>query len=439
MKANKAIMMKVLGVILITAAASALQEWNWQAWQTPQAQPEQDELYRLLKEQRSCPGTKVEGEAVGELTRSELHTAIAAVARGTLQQRLQLNGRQRSYVYTLEQLGLRADTAAAEEAIWRLGRSGSLAERMQAVQDGCDIPLTYFIDDAVLRDCVQEISRQEGVWMDAAAARQQIDGQLKNQKGGQLKLPQRTVTTAAQLMDPEIFKDVLGAYQTTYDLRQSGRSRNLSLAAEKINGIILQPGEAFSFNAAVGPVTAEEGYQEGSVLVNGQYVPGVGGGICQISTTLYAAVLKSELTVTERHNHGFPASYIPMGLDAAVAAEAGLDFCFFNNTEFPICLWAYADDGFAEVRIYGTEVRKPERQLSFYTEMAVREEKPEPVIQLDASKPIGYRCVLQEGRQGGRVDTYRQITENGTEKVERISVSYYKSSADWICVGTGER
>ena len=174
-------------------------------------------------------------------------------------------------------------------------------------------------------------------------------------------------------------------------------------------------------------------------MVNGQYVTGVGGGICQIITTLYAAVLKSELTVTERHNHGFPASYIPMGLDAAVAAEAGLDFCFFNNTEFPICLWAYADDGFAEVRIYGTEVRKPERQLSFYTEMAVREEKPEPVIQLDASKPIGYRCVLQEGRQGGRVDTYRQITENGTEKVERISVSYYKSSADWICVGTGER
>ena len=168
-----------------------------------------------------------------------------------------------------------------------------------------------------------------------------------------------------------------------------------------------------------------------------RYIPGIGGGICQISTTLYTAVLKAELQVLERHNHGLPASYAVPGMDAAVAVEAAIDLRFRNNSANPIYIEAWAEEGTAEVKIYGTETRSSDRYVFFRTERSSWEERPAPVICEDGTKPAGYREVIEAGYQGGQIDTYKVISEGGRLTEEKISSSYYRSTPDRILVGTG--
>ncbi|MBO8159809.1 VanW family protein [Thermosyntropha sp.] len=144
----------------------------------------------------------------------------------------------------------------------------------------------------------------------------------------------------------------LASYTTWYDSSLIDRSHNLSMAAKAINGSVVRPGEVFSFNSVVGERTFAAGYRDALVIIGGKFTPGVGGGICQVSSTLYNAVLLAGLPVVERHNHTLAVAYVPLGFDATVAY--GLqDFKFKNNTDSPLYIITEVGAGKLTVSIYG--------------------------------------------------------------------------------------
>ena len=151
----------------------------------------------------------------------------------------------------------------------------------------------------------------------------------------------------------KLFNSELASYSTRYNQGQANRSANVANAASRINGKILLPGEIFSFNETVGKRTVANGFKPAPEYVNGQSVTGIGGGTCQVSTTLYSAVLYANLQVVSRRNHSMSVAYVPLGQDATVT-DGGIDFKFKNNTAYPVKIKASAGGGKITVTIIGT-------------------------------------------------------------------------------------
>lgn len=231
-------------------------------------------------------------------------------------------------------------------------------------------------------------------------------------------------------------KDVLGSFTTVYTSSGASRSSNIQNGCRLIDGSLVYPGEEFSSLEKVLPFTAANGYQEAGSYLNGKVVDSLGGGICQVTTTLYNAVLLAELQVTERYNHSMTISYVPLAMDAAVAQSANKDFRFVNNTDAPIYIEGHVKDKTITFQIYGQESRSKSRQIRYETE--VREATPPAadVITPDGSHPIGY-ITVDGGYTGYKTTLWKVETENGTE-VSRTQVnkSNYKMVPRTATVGT---
>lgn len=143
--------------------------------------------------------------------------------------------------------------------------------------------------------------------------------------------------------------EIISMYTTNYN-HKIARATNVCLAASQINGKVILPGETFSFLSSITPRTRENGYVVATVFSGGKVSKGIGGGICQVSSTLYAAVLGTDCVVNERHAHSLPVSYIPKGMDATVSSP-NLDFRFTNTYDYPIMLTVSADTGVLTVAI----------------------------------------------------------------------------------------
>ena len=165
-----------------------------------------------------------------------------------------------------------------------------------------------------------------------------------------LKILYPKVTT--NMIGTEAFPDLLSSFSTNYNARDTDRTTNLKLAANKINGTVLMPGETFSYNQVVGARTIAAGYKEAPIYVQGQVVDGLGGGICQITSTLYNAVLYANLEIVERSNHQFVPSYVTASRDATVV-YGSIDFKFKNNRNYPIKLICSVANGVASFQIFG--------------------------------------------------------------------------------------
>lgn len=157
----------------------------------------------------------------------------------------------------------------------------------------------------------------------------------------------------AETLQSKLFADVLASYNTYYGSSTANRSANVARAASLLNGAVIAPGGIFSFNDRVGKRTTYNGFYTAPEYVNGETVQGIGGGTCQVSTTLYCAVLYAGLDIVSRTNHMFTVSYAPLGQDATVADD-GVDFQFSNNTNYPIKISAYTDGSSIYVDIIGT-------------------------------------------------------------------------------------
>jgi len=134
--------------------------------------------------------------------------------------------------------------------------------------------------------------------------------------------------------------ETIGTFTTEFDSPKSARGKNIKLAAEKIDRIIIESGQEFSYNEAVGPSTQKRGFKLAKIFIKGEEHKGFGGGICQVSSTLYNAVLEAGLEVTERHEHSKEVKYVPENRDATTS-YGGVDFKFFNNLDCPVIIRAY--------------------------------------------------------------------------------------------------
>ena len=209
----------------------------------------------------------------------------------------------------------------------------------------------------------------------------------------------------------EAFPYEISEFSTKYDASNVNRSTNLKIAAGKINGIVLMPGEEFSYNKVVGKRTVEEGYKDAKIYADGGVVDGLAGGICQISSTLYNAVLLANLEVTERYNHTYTTSYLPAGRDATVVWGAK-DFKFVNNRSYPIKIEASVGNGIAEFKFHGI-AEETEYEIKILP--VVTSSIPFSIAyEDDPTLPAGVEHLKQGGHAGCRVTTYKEVRLNGT-------------------------
>ena len=217
----------------------------------------------------------------------------------------------------------------------------------------------------------------------------------------------------------EAFPDLLSSFATKYDETNVSRSNNLKLATSKLNGVVVMPGEVFSYNKTLGKRTAEAGYQYANGFAGGKVVSMLAGGICQISSTLYDAVLYANLNIVERYNHMFQATYVEPGKDATVV-YGSLDFKFENTRNYPIMIKAKASGGLAEIKIFGIK-EEVEYEIEVITE--VLSYTPYKVVyENDSSLAPGQEKVSQSGLQGCKSITYR-IVKFGGQEVSREVLS----------------
>lgn len=234
-----------------------------------------------------------------------------------------------------------------------------------------------------------------------------------------------------------LFRDELGTANTYFSTStENGRNRkfNMGLAVEKINNMVLAPGQEFSFNDVVGPRDLEHGYKLAHVYIGGKITDGIGGGICQVSTTMYNAILKADLTVTERRNHSFTVAYVPLGQDAT-AYYGGTDFRFVNSGNWPIQLLATIKGNRIYFTIKGT-LETPGKTVIISSK--ILKETPFTVKYTDdPTLTVGTEKEVQEGMNGYIVETYKTIKIGDKVVSEtKLHTSNYKTYAQVIRRGT---
>lgn len=230
-----------------------------------------------------------------------------------------------------------------------------------------------------------------------------------------------------------LFRDVLGAYKTKHTGDQN-RNTNLRLACEAINGMILPAGETFDFNTVVGQRTAAKGYKQADAYSSGQTVKTLGGGICQVSSTLYYCTLIADLEIVARSPHSYVSSYMPMGMDATVS-WGGPHFTFKNSTNYPIRIEAKVEDGYVQIQLIGTD------EKDYYVEMeyeVIGSESPETIYrELEPDNKDGYKDgdVIVTAYKGYTVRTYKLKYDKETKELisrEVDRVSRYKKRDEVI-------
>jgi vancomycin resistance protein YoaR len=229
-------------------------------------------------------------------------------------------------------------------------------------------------------------------------------------------------------IEPEIretdinrIEDVIGSFSTRFNLGDVNRSYNIKLACNKINDILLMPGQDFSMNKSLGPRTAENGYKEAPVIFKNELVKGTGGGVCQVSSTLYNAVLLSKLKVLERTHHSMPLGYVDMGRDATIA-ENYIDFKFRNSNGYPIALFSFVKGNELRVFILGRNKEKG-RKVVLKSQVVEKYEPQGEEVEYADEMLENERIILRQPRTGYKVMLYRETYGVDGELIGREKIS----------------
>ena len=278
------------------------------------------------------------------------------------------------------------------------------------------------------------VKAQNGIGIDKELLRKTIEENSENEFNYYVPLEILTpnVTTVS---NDNLFTEKLGTYSSKLTDKSRGRMTNVKIALEKIDGYILNPDEVFSYNDVLGPTTAAAGFKEANVYSGGKVEKGIGGGVCQVSSVLYSAVLSANLEVVKRYNHSLIVSYVPYGQDATVASGE-IDFRFKNNTNEPLKIVTAIDENYIYTSLYG---KKPVPGLTVEIEnITLEKNSPQLIVKESPDLPAGKVEVEQNGMVGYVVDTYKNIYINGEfQEREYVSRSRYKALDRIEIHGTG--
>lgn len=353
-----------------------------------------------------------------------------------------------------------------EESIknaYSIGREGTLKQRYDIIIGLKDNPqkisLEYNFNKSIVEEFVKKIEKEVNKEMKNSEM-QKVNGKFTGtteQTGEKLNV-EETVNQALQAIEnkgeekinlivekilPEYtsedynkMNNLIGSFNTVISNSSAGKLTNIKLASSKIDSKLIYPGEVFSANGALGPTTTATGYVDAPIIVNGKLEDGIGGGVCQVSSTLYNAVMYAELEIVERQCHSRPVGYVDKGRDATLAGDY-LDFKFKNSTKYPIYIESYVQENNLFTNIYGDEIHQSNRKLKFESVVTEILEPPAEQIIEDATIPIGTRIVISQPKEGYKVKVYKSIYEGDVllEKTH-ISTSTYKAARGEVKVGT---
>lgn len=229
----------------------------------------------------------------------------------------------------------------------------------------------------------------------------------------------------ARQLEELLFRDVMGSFSSSFASSTEARASNVRLTAQRINGFILMPGDVFSYDKTIGSRTRANGYKEAGVYVGNKVESGIGGGICQTSSTLYSAALYANLEIVSRTSHSLPVSYVPAGQDATIA-EGYIDLKIKNNTEYPVKIIAAVNGRRLTCSILGVKVDGQTVELRHS-----RISTTEPSLERTENKeiPQGYKYVVNKGANGYTIASERIVRLNGeTVKNERLTRSVYNAA-----------
>ena len=306
-------------------------------------------------------------------------------------------------------------------------------------QSGVDLQIETAVDEAKVAEFVQTrcaefttapqdavITHENGVFqVSQSSAGQEVDidattKALNEALAGGLSEPvsvDATVKNAEPTRTTEALstiQDALGTFSTGFNPGNVSRSKNLRNGAAKINGTVLMPGEEFSAYTWLTPFTVENGYASAGSYANGQVVDTVGGGACQICTTLYNAALLAEMDITQRQNHSMIVTYVPASQDSAIAGTYK-DLKFKNPYDTPIYMEGAVNGGTISFTIYGKETRPANRTIKYVSETLSKKDPGEPITKVDASLKPGARVKEQSAHYGLQSRLWKYVYVDGVE------------------------
>lgn len=411
------------------------------------------------------PGVSVADTALGGMTREQAVEAISKALAGQGDQSITLVAGPERQQTTLWDIGIRPDLGATVAGALRIGRDGSILFRiMQAIiarRSGMQVAPAYTVLQGYTRQTLTNFARQinrdpvdaAAHWDDTAqqvvlspghaggklnfnAAKKLITTDLIGKLGAgpapdELQLPYQE--KPARVTEDQLAQidALLSSFTTSYTSSTSNRADNVATAAEAIDGTVVLPGEVFSYNKTVGPRTEDNGFKTAPEIVKGQLKPGIGGGVCQVSTTVYNAVLLANLQIVQRSHHSLPVHYVPPGRDATVSYPA-LDFKFRNNTNTPIVIETHTGGRKLTVRILG---KGPAPQVSI-ERGDITSSPPSTVTRKDPGLPKGAR-VVDKGKNGLSVTVTRVVGEGDSAVREELSKDHYLGEPTVVRIGTG--
>lgn len=348
-----------------------------------------------------------------------------------------------------------------------LGKSGNLVKRYKDNKDiehGKKIyPLTYTYNEDKLRKLIEVDARKlETAPINASFSRNNGKFEYTDHVMGNRIEVEPTISTIKERLDnwnrldfvvhatmadvePEFTREtlekcntILGEFTTEFTSSSEDRAANLANGARLINNAILYPGDVFSSYKYLLPFSLDNGYYVAGSYNAGRIEQSIGGGACQVTTTLYNAVLLAELDIVERYAHSMTVSYVDLAFDAAIA-EGSKNFQFKNSSDMPVLIEAFSEDRKITFRIWGHETRDLENRKIKYENKVLKEISPSlnEKITKDPTKPTSYRKVTQRAKKGYQAELYKVVYENGIEvSRELINRSYYNAEPAHVTIGT---
>ncbi len=413
----------------------------------------------------------LEGIYMGEIslagmTADEAKATVRAFVDGLKMKKITFGAPNDHYVIVnLGEFGLTWDNESDIDAAAALGKKGNIVKRYKAIEDLKHGNKVYELKLSLDRDLIRAVLEGQCAEYDVAPINNtitRVDGEFvieAGQTGQRVNVEESLTKTydyitigwdyqdvsielAIDVTEPrgsveelERMTDVLGTFTTSYSTSSSARCKNVENGCRLINGTLLYPGDEFSTYDTIKPFTEANGYYPAGSYQNGKVVDSLGGGICQVSTTLYNAVLLSELEVTERNNHSMIIAYVKPSMDAAIAESAGKDFRFINSWDNPIYIEGKTEGKQITFTIYGVEQRDPGRVVRYESETLSTTRPDHEIITPTTSQGVGYISV-ESAHIGYTAQLWKVVEENGVEvSREVINKSSYKVSPRSATVG----
>lgn len=412
-----------------------------------------------------CEGVKVGQIEIGGMSGEEAQQAVNAYKEGRLNRVVEVDVSGQTVSATVGELGYAFSAGDFLEKAMSVGKSGTMIENYKQIKEASQGKISYPIeatfDDNALKKFVKKKCRKlcteaknatvkmkdgnfvytksrEGVSLDVDETCQQIKQAIDEAQGEDVI----RVTANVKVEQPKVSyeaaakcKDKIGTFSTNFSAGNVNRSKNLANAARLINGSVIYPGETFSVHDTISPLTEENGYYEAASYNNGKVEDSLGGGVCQVSTTLYNAVLRAELEIAERSPHSMVVSYVQPSMDAAIAGDYK-DFKFKNNTDVPVYIQGGTYGGTISFTIYGEETRSSDRKIRFESEVTDTIEPGADKVTYDKTKPESYMTVTQQAHTGYKAKLWKIVTENGKETKTQINSSTYSASPRYVTKGS---